>query len=153
MRKSLTAAELPWLGLSRSQPSDRSPDPQIEDEFAFQLLRLGARWWKSLSFYRHRSGQVEGGYPWPDSYPPMLYIGYPSTGGVWVLAVRKDGFLPMDWARVEMAFTMDERCAMLEAVGATFYAVVDDCSDIAKSLEDGVAIGRMWEERMKEIDA
>ena len=66
--------------------------------------------------------------------------------------MRNDESLPVDWARTMMAFTMDERCAMLEDVGATFYAVVDDCPDIAKSLEDGVAIGRMWEERMKEID-
>ena len=66
--------------------------------------------------------------------------------------MRKDESLPVDWARVEMAFKMDERCAMLEHVGATFYVVVDDCPEIAKSLEDGVAIGRRWEERMKEID-
>lgn len=79
---SFTAAELSWLGLSRSQPAYRSQAPQTEDNFAFQMLRLGARWWKSRSFRDHRSSQVRGGYPWPDSYTPVLDVGYPSTGGV-----------------------------------------------------------------------
>ena len=32
---------------------------------------------------------------------------------------------------------MDERCAVLKEMGGTFYALVEDCPDIAKSLEDG----------------
>ena len=51
-----------------------------------------------------------------------------------------------------MAFTMDERCAILEEMRAKFYTLVDFCPNIAKSLEDGVTIGRRWEERMEEID-
>lgn len=149
--KSLTATELTWLGLSRSQPSLRSPDPQTEDDFAFQLLRLGARWWKSVSFHEHRYSQVSGGGPYT-VYPPVVEVGYPSTGGVWVFALRSGERLPENWAKVVMAFTMDERCAALEEMGATFYAVVGDCEDMAKSLEDGVEVGRRWEERMRGID-
>jgi hypothetical protein len=144
-----TGAELDWLGLSRSEPSSRSPDPQAEDEFSFQMLRLGARWWKSEAFYDKRSRQVNGGYPWPESFPPDLHAGYPSTGGIWVLKVLSGDSGPDDFAKIIMAFTMDERCAVLKEMGATFYPNVDDCPDIAKSLEDGVAIGKRWEERMK----
>ena len=81
-----------------------------------------------------------------------MNVGYPSSGGVWVFASRKGEALPEEWAKIVMAFTMDERCAALEEMGGTFYAVGDECSDIARSLEDGVKIGRRWEERMKEID-
>jgi hypothetical protein len=147
-----TGAELEWLGLSRSQPSSRSSDPHAEDEFSFQMLRLGAQWWRSECFYDQRSSQISGGYPWPENHPPTLDVGYPSTGGVWVLKTQSGDFEPEDFAKVIMAFTMDERCAALEKVGATFYPNVDDCPDIAKSLEDGIAIGKQWEERMKAID-
>ena len=79
-------------------------------------------------------------------------MGYPSTGGVWVLKLLNGQDLPDEFAKVQMAFTMDERCDALQTVGATFYAAVSECEDIAKSLEDGIAIGKHWEERMKAID-
>jgi hypothetical protein len=148
VRGTFTAAELDWLGLSRSQTSLRSSDPQAEDDFSFRMLRLGARWSRSECFY----DEVSGGYPWPENYPPTLNVGYPATGGVWVLKTQSGDYEPHDFAKVIMAFTMDERCAALEEMGATFYPNVDDCPDIAKSLEDGIAIGKQWEERMKAND-
>lgn len=149
---SLSAVELAWLNLSRSHATSRSQDQHSEDAFCYQLLRLGAQWWKSETFYKQRHDQISGGYPWPDDFPPVLHVGYPLSGGVWVLKLLNGEELPDEYAKVEMAFTMDERCEGLEAVGATFYADVGEYEGIAKSLEHGIAIGKRWEERMKVID-
>ena len=149
---SATAAELEWLGLSRSQNSARSPDQAAEDEFCYQILRLGARWWKIEAFHERRESQISGGYPYPDHFPPMLHVGYPSSGGVFILKQLSGEWLLDGYAPVEMAFTMDERCNALAAVGAKFYSDVEECEEIPKSLEDGIMIGKYWEERMKEID-
>ena len=40
----------------------------------------------------------------------------------------------------------------LRRFGATFYVNADDYPDTANSLEDGIAIGKRWEERMRTID-
>ena len=110
----VTAAELEWLGLSRSQSSERSQVQTEEDDFCFQILRLGAQCWRSEAFYNQKSRQVTGGYPWPGSFPPRLHVGYPSTGGVWVLKLLNGQDLPDEFAKVQMAFTMDERCDALK---------------------------------------
>ena len=89
-----------------------------------------------MALYGKRTSQVNGGCPWPDGFPPDFHVGNPSTGGVWVLKVPSGEFEPDDFGKVVMAFTMDERCATLEEMGATFYANVDECSDVAKSLKD-----------------
>ena len=96
---------------------------------------------------------MRGCYSWPGNYPPKLNVEYSFTGGIWVLRVRNGEFGPDDWARVSVAFTIDERCAILGEMGATFCTLVDDCPDIAKFLEVGMAIGRQGEVLMKEIDA
>ena len=146
------AAELEWLNVSRSENQYRSPDPAVEDKFCYQMLHLGARWGKSESFHDKRASDTSGGYPWPDHFPPGLDVGYPSTGGVWVFKIKSGESLPNGFGKVELAFTMDERSAALEKMGATFYGNVDECGDIAKSLEDGKRIGQWWEEKMKGID-
>ena len=95
---------------------------------------------------------MSGGYPSLECLTPDLHVRYPSAGGVWVLKVASGEFEPEDFAKVIMTFKMGERCAVLEEMGAVFYADARECSDVAKSLEDGVAIGKGWEERMKAID-
>jgi hypothetical protein len=112
------------------------------------MLRLGARWSRSECPY----DEVSGGCPWPENYPPILNVVYPATGGVWVLKIQSGDYEPHDFAKVIMAFTMDERCAALEEMGATFYPNVDGCPDIAKPLEDGIAIGKQWEEHIMAND-
>ena len=149
---SFSAVELEWLGLSRLEPASRSADQGEEDAFCYQMLRLGARWWKNDRFHDHKESEVSGGYPFPDHFPPDLYVGYPSGGGIWVLMQKNGESLPDDFGRVGMAFTMDERCAMMKEMGATFYEKVQDCPDIAKDLKDGRRIGQWWEEKMKEME-
>ena len=51
-----------------------------------------------------------------------------------------------------MTCTMDERCAVLERFGAKFYANVEDCPDIPKSLEEGIGIGRKYESLLKKME-
>ena len=87
-----------------------------------------------------------------NAFPPQLYVGYSSSGGRWVLKVSNDEYSPDHFARVVMAFTMDERCTALEELGATFYANVEDCPDIAKSLGDDIAIAKRYEKLMEQMD-
>ena len=98
------------------QSAQRSRDSHAEDEFSFQMLGLGARWWKCDAFYETRSRQVQGSTPWPEYYPPELHFGYPSVGGAQVLKVLSGELEPGEFAKVIMAFTMDECCTALEEV-------------------------------------
>ena len=148
--RSFTGLELDWLGLSRLQPAKTSSDPHEEDEFAYQMLRLGARWWRSEAYERKKDDEAWSGIPYPE-YPPILYVGYPSTGGVWVLKRYSMESEYEEQAKAIMAFTMDERCAVLKEFGAQFYASVEDCPDIPKSLEEGIAVGKRYEEVMNKI--
>jgi hypothetical protein len=59
---------------------------------------------------------------------------------------------PEDWAKIVMAFTMDERCAVLERFGATFYSNVEECADVPKSLAEGIEIGRQCECLLKKME-
>ena len=54
-------------------------------------------------------------------------------------------------AKAIMAFTMDERCAVLKEFGAQFHTSVDNCPDIPKSLEEGIAVRKRYEEVMNKI--
>ena len=154
-----TGIELAWLGLSRLDEVKRSTDPHEEDAFAFRMLRLGARWWPNLEFYlKHEEKMTE--IPYGHHFPSNVYIGYSSVGGVWVLKTADNRKRlpsdpeeqPHDWARVIMTCTMDERCAVLERFGAKFYANVEDCPDIPKSLEEGIGIGRKYESLLKKME-
>jgi predicted metal-binding protein len=51
-----------------------------------------------------------------------------------------------------MTCIMDERCAVLERFGATFYANIEDCPDILKSLKEGIKIGRKYESLLKKME-
>ena len=53
---------------------------------------------------------------------------------------------PDDWeGKIKMTLTMDERCEVLKDFGATFYEKVEDCEDIAKTLQDGIRKGKRYE--------
>ena len=60
---------------------------------------------------------------------------------------------PDDWEeKIRMALTMDERCEVLKGFGATFYEKVEDCEDIAKTLQEGIRKGRRYEELLKKME-
>jgi hypothetical protein len=44
-----------------------------------------------------------------------------------------------------MAFTMNERCALLEPFGALFYNSIEECPVVLKSFEEGAEVGKRYE--------
>jgi len=147
-----SAVELVHLDLPHTKPTNRSSDPAEEDNLAHRMLRLGAHWWPSWYMYH---------------FPPIVNVGYPSSGkGVWVFKFSADEqtwdkreerkpYLerkPDDWnGRIGMALTMDERCEIMKDFGATFYEKVEDCEDIAKTLQEGIEEGKRYEELLKKM--
>ena len=47
---------------------------------------------------------------------------------------------------------MDERCEVLKDFDGTFYEKVEDCEDIAKTLEEGIRKGKRYEELLKKME-
>lgn len=163
-----SAVEVAHLNLSRIEPADRSSDPAEEDDLAQRMLRLGAHWWPSLRMYSFHQEQIDDGEPYDFHFPPKVKVGYPSSGeGVWVVKFSADRRtfdpqdernpylerVPDDWyRRISMVLTMDERCEALKDFGATFYEKVEDCEDIAKTLQEGVLEGKRYEELLKKME-
>lgn len=163
-----SAIELAHLNLSRTIPANRSSDPAEEDNLALGMLRLGAHWWPSWELYARHREQIMEGIPYDFHFPPIVNVGYPSSGkGVWVVKFSvdqqtwddEDGRKPYlsrkpdDWdGKMRMALTMDERCEVLKGFGATFYETVEDCEDIPKTLLEGIRKGRQYEELLKKME-
>lgn len=49
---------------------------------------------------------------------------------------------PDGWAKINMAWTIDERCEASKKFRATFYKQKEGCPAIPKSLMEGVEAGR-----------
>lgn len=121
---------------------------ESEDKFCQQLLMLGAKWWDSEARYSivvaikdgaKRAGN--GSFVVADQPPATMRekrfvkVGWPSTGGLWVAEFdtvfagvdEEDNLLPEAPSRLQMARTMDERCAILrDHFEATFYESVEE---------------------------
>lgn len=163
-----SAVELAHLNLSCTIPANRSSDPAEEDDLAVRMLRLGAHWWPSWNLYAFHREQIIEGIPYDFHFPPNVNVGYPSLGkAVWVFRFSADKRFwdeederkpylerePDDWEeKIRMALTMDERCEVLKSFGATFYEKVEDCEDIAKTLQEGIRKGRRYEELLKKME-
>ncbi|KAH8803508.1 hypothetical protein F5884DRAFT_683208 [Xylogone sp. PMI_703] len=119
------AVELEFLGLDRFQPTPRSEDQAEEDAHCDQMRRLGAKWWSSRDDYIRHAMEI----PSRDSL--MLFVGWPSDGGVWVLkTTRRDALLVKGIGRIHNALNMTERCRVIEESGGTFYQNPKDCADL-----------------------
>jgi hypothetical protein len=57
-------------------------------------------------------------------------IGWPASGGVWVLNVSVDEAQERGASMVHSAYTMEERCRAIEKVGGVFYADPTACLDL-----------------------
>ncbi|RYP58161.1 hypothetical protein DL770_010503 [Monosporascus sp. CRB-9-2] len=164
-----TAVQLKQLNLSNLDTAVRSRDPADEDNLALAMMRQGAHWWPSLSFYSHHYERLSGmSMPYDFHFPPCINVGYPSSGkGVWVFKFSEDvvGWddegrskpyldrIPPDWyGTINLALTADERCEILKRHGATFYDDVEDCNDIPKTLEEGYQRGKRYEELLKRME-
>jgi hypothetical protein len=134
------------------------------------MMNLGAHWWPSWDFYaRHYVHMARESDIYDYHFPPNVQVGYPSSGGVWVLKFSQDKLTfdkgdprvpylpqrPKNFERVQMALTMDERCEVLKSLSATLYEKVDDCKDIPKTLEGGIKRAERYKrllERMEDDD-
>ncbi|KAI1271892.1 hypothetical protein F5Y07DRAFT_381423 [Xylaria sp. FL0933] len=159
----LSGVELEWLGIPRSSPaSAQSQEAGEEDAFALQLMRLGGRWWPSLKFAKQHDILD---YPYGHHFPPDMHIAYSSPGSSKQAVLLLKTFpnnglyrLPKDapkkpngWSRLASCRTMEDRWAVLKDFGATEYDDVKLCPDIPKSLEEGVAEGRQYEQLLKKM--
>lgn len=161
-----SGVEVDYLGLSREIVEVRSPNLVEEDEFALRMLSLGSHWWQSWRLYKFHMERMDDICHYDFHFPPTVNVGYPSTGGVWVLRHSADTqswtagewrkpylpHIPHDLAKpIDKASIMDERCEVLKSFGATFYEYPGDCSYITKTLEDAYEKGKYYEELMERM--
>ncbi|KAI0379224.1 hypothetical protein F5Y04DRAFT_131017 [Hypomontagnella monticulosa] len=156
-----TSIELWLLGISpAAQVLYASQDSAEEDTFALRMLQHGARWWPSHDL---RASHPDSQYPYGRHYPPDLHVGYPSTGGVLLLKTFPEDYAhrtpgenspekPAGWARLSLCHTMDQRCDVLRSFGAVKYESLEECCELPKSLEEGVAEGRRYEELLSKME-
>lgn len=140
------------LGLDRFRPlAFRSSGQDEEDAFCKELLRLGARWFDSrerYGFVANVAGDFErdvqavedGERPAPsDVERRWVSVGVEESGGFWVLeydrvmyfARETRNLVPSEASRVMLAVTMQERCEILEEMGAKFYRGESEYSGLA----------------------
>jgi hypothetical protein len=165
-----SAIELAHLKLSRFTPANRSLDLAEEDDLALRMLRLGAHWWPNGRLYERHKTAIDQRIPYDFHFPPNVQVGYPSSGGMWVLKFLADSDAwydedeyndyrkpslpkkPYEWeASMSFVLTMDERCDVLKGFGARFYQS-EDCEDVPRTLEEGVKMGRRYEELLKKME-
>lgn len=135
LTKIVDTVELEFLGLDKDTRSTPYLDQQKEDEFCLRLRKLGATWYAGEKEFR-RSCVPDLGYdavnsnsPRPRVLDPQL--GWPSTGGVWMLDHERHSLTQHDLLLLHAAGSMDERCRTLEKLGATFFEDPSKCSHLA----------------------
>ncbi|CAO2657864.1 Nn.00g071240.m01.CDS01 [Neocucurbitaria sp. VM-36] len=147
--ESATPPDFDFLHLDPLDPPlRRCADQDAEDVFCQALLRLGATWWDSEarrafvgkleSFDDEALDAVEAD---EDLEPTRLESGWvrvawPShtPGALCVLACEKlimgrkgdEKLRPEHYGLVSLARTMDERCTVLQRLGGTMYASIDE---------------------------
>jgi len=81
-----------------------------------------------------------------------ISLGWPESGGIWVL--RESAILSSPTANLPVVKTMEEHCALLESLGATFYQNPDDCEEVRRNRRVlGGEGGRGEEQRVGGDDA
>ena len=118
--------DLQFLGVNRLEASQRSQDPSEEDAFSQKMRKIGAKWWASEQNYvkvligeRERTKVEER----------ELVMGWPGSGGVWILRYERQRDIPKDFGRLHMALDMDERSQVIRKYGGKF---VEDPKDVEK---------------------
>ncbi|KAL0942011.1 uncharacterized protein CTRU02_204774 [Colletotrichum truncatum] len=167
-----SAIDLAHLGLPRTHDTQRPAAPATDDDLATRMLRLGATWWPDWDTYaRHLSRIQVDDVIYDFHFPPQTHVGYPSTGGVWVVKLSRDelwfdGFgrrdertrtwprKPKEWdLRMGMALDMDEKCSVIKLFGGTFYEDLEGCAgEVARSLKEGREMFGQYEELLRTMD-
>ncbi|PYI02600.1 hypothetical protein BO78DRAFT_400400 [Aspergillus sclerotiicarbonarius CBS 121057] len=111
---------LEFLGVDRFERTfTERKDSEEEDAFCAKMRMLGARWWES---------DVDWELSLMDLDRDVLVVGWPESGGVWVLRMggrraRREGV----GCKVGNAFSMQESCRAIERLGGVFYEEPRDC--------------------------
>lgn len=129
IQKLVDGVEMEHLGLSRFRVVDRSYIKEEENEFCRKLLHLGANIWQNEEHYQSWAQD-------PERDGIMQHeIGYPSSGGVWLLKRKDLGEQEERLAMLRVCFTMDERCWVLKGLGAKFYRGIEECREIQTRID------------------
>ncbi|KAF2148521.1 hypothetical protein K461DRAFT_282976 [Myriangium duriaei CBS 260.36] len=109
-----------FLGLDRAHGSERSADPDDEDQFCRLLRRTGAKWWRSKDHWMEVPFDDYGNIV--DEEEKELVVGWPTDGvGVWVLKFGDAKKKPKDYGRMKLAMNMEERIEIMKEYGAMFF--------------------------------
>ena len=76
-----------------------------------------------------RSPSIRGNYT-PEASRRPFSPGWPAGGGVWILSEDGEIAGKKHAGMLFNAYTMDERCNIIEQLGGTFYANPKDCPDL-----------------------
>ena len=163
-----TPVELAYLNLSRTKPANRSSSSAEEDALALGMLHLGAHWWPSWELYARHQEKILDGIPYDFHFPPEVKVAFPLPGnGAWIFKFSADRqtweegegrqpYLPRKpdaWdAKINLVLTMDERCEVLKSFGARFYEKIEDCDDVALTLEDAMVRGKRYEKLLRKME-
>ncbi|KAI6081935.1 hypothetical protein F4821DRAFT_248215 [Hypoxylon rubiginosum] len=117
--------ELDFLQLDRFHIAMRAMDQKEEDRHCFNMRKLGATWWESEEAYARRAME------WYDrTKEPVTYVGWPSSGGVWVLRTTQGDASERGVGRINNAFNMEERWRIIRDMGGIFYENPRDGLDL-----------------------
>lgn len=129
--------DMAFLGFDRFHPpTHRFEQQEREEEFARLLRRAGGKWWSSPL----RASQIA--QRWKGAEGPereKWFFGWApadGSGGVWALCYDIDDENISDTAILRMAVTMEERCVLLEKMGAKFYADPKECEGLKDAYPD-----------------
>lgn len=87
-----------------------------------QVRQLGAVWWRSIA--KAFEKEILGLTSENDSF---IQVGWPESGGVWVLHTTEGGASEKGAGMVHNAYNMEERCKAIERLGGVFYTNPQDC--------------------------
>ncbi len=90
------------------------------------MRQLGAEWWESEHAWAASLMEVRAGSPEEE----FIATGWPAGGGVWVLSEDSEAASGKHAGMLFNAYTMEERCKIIEKLGGTFYANPKDCPDL-----------------------
>lgn len=125
--ESCDGVELQFLGLDRFNITLRSEDPTDEDMHCANMRKLGATWWTSEYAYNEKHLLNPEG---PDLVERVVIVGWPTSGGVWVLGVNYEEAIRRGVGKIKNAFSMEERCRLIKMLGGVFYANPGECPDL-----------------------
>lgn len=132
--------DLQYLDIPRFKSTERSWDQEEEDRFCDRLRPFGGSWYSpKFANYLGLGGECTELAEWGATFYIERVVGFPETGGVWVLSGPEEEYWESDGNMDESFFdglkfsqnalTMEEKCMALEMSGAVFCQDISSCSD------------------------